>query len=287
MVDKDRELTEEEKKQVEATRRRVVLTNRINERMGAIKHKIIIASGKGGVGKSCFAVNLAKVLVAHKRKVGFLDGDIHGPSAGKFFGIKDRQLSGEAESINPQVTEDGIRVMSMAFLLGEADSAVIWRGPLKMQMIDSLLGDVNWGELDYLVIDTPPGTGDEILSLAQRIKNLDGIVMITTPQSAAVASAVKTISFAKSMKTPLIGVVENMGPFKCPDCGREIKLFGAGGGEQAAKSYGVPFLGSIPFDELMEGDSEVGLAVVVEHPHAPSAVQINRIAEKIMGLMER
>jgi len=287
MVDKDRELTEEEKKQVEATRRRVMLANRINERMGAVKHKIIIASGKGGVGKSCFAVNLAKVLVAHKKKVGFLDGDIHGPSAGKFFGIKEPQLSGEAESINPQVTEDGIRVMSMAFLLGEADSAVIWRGPLKMQMIDSLLGDVNWGELDYLIIDTPPGTGDEILSLAQRIKNLDGIVMITTPQSVAVASAVKTISFAKSMKTPLIGVVENMGPFKCPDCGREIKLFGTGGGEQAAKSYGVPFLGSIPFDELMEGDSEAGLAVVVEHPYAPSAVQINRIAEKIMGLVER
>ena len=287
MVDKDRELTKEEKERIEATRRRVMLANRINERMGAIKHKIIIASGKGGVGKSSFAVNLAKVLAAHKRKVGFLDGDIHGPSAGKFFGIKEPQLSGEAESINPQVTEDGIRVMSMAFLLGEADSAVIWRGPLKMQMIDTLLGDVNWGELDYLVIDTPPGTGDEILSLAQRIRNLDGIVMITTPQSVAVASAVKTISFAKSMKTPVIGVVENMGPFKCPDCGREIKLFGAGGGEQAAKSYGVPFLGSIPFDELMEGDSEAGLAVVVEHPHAPSAVQISRIAEKIMGLVER
>lgn len=287
MVDKDRELTKEEKERIEATRRRVMLANRINERMGAIKHKIIIASGKGGVGKSSFAVNLAKVFAAHKRKVGFLDGDIHGPSAGKFFGIKEPQLSGEAESINPQVTEDGIQVMSMAFLLGEADSAVIWRGPLKMQMIDTLLGDVNWGELDYLVIDTPPGTGDEILSLAQRIKNLDGIVMITTPQSVAVASAVKTISFARSMKTPVIGVVENMGPFRCPDCGREIKLFGAGGGEQAAKSYGVPFLGSIPFDELMEGDSEAGLAVVVEHPHAPSAVQINQIAEKIMGLVER
>jgi len=287
VVDKDRELKEEAKRQIEATRQRVMLANRINERMGAIKHKIIIASGKGGVGKSSFAVNLAKVLVAHKKKVGFLDGDIHGPSAGKFFGIKDIQISGQAESINPQVTEDGIRVMSMAFLLTEADSAVIWRGPLKMHMIDSLLGDVNWGELDYLVIDTPPGTGDEILSLAQRISNLDGIVMITTPQSAAVASAVKTISFAKSMKTPVIGVVENMGPFKCPDCGREIRLFGSGGGEQAAKSYGVPFLGSIPFDELMEGDSEAGLAVVVEHAHAPSAVQINRIAEKIMEQVER
>lgn len=283
----EKELTPEEKKQADALRRRVLLAQRIGERMAAIKHKIVIASGKGGVGKSSFAVNLAAALAERGYKVGFFDGDIHGPAAAKFFGIHDTPLTGDGEAVNPVVTDNGVRVMSMAFLLEEPEKAVIWRGPIKMQMIDTLLADVNWGELDFLVIDTPPGTGDEILSLAQRIKDLDGVVMITTPQSAAVNSAVKTITFAKSVNAPVLGVIENMGPFACPGCGHEISLFGSGGGEQAAISQNVPFLGSIPFDPTMGEDIETGHATVVEHPEAPSALAVNRIIDKLIAAVKK
>jgi ATP-binding protein involved in chromosome partitioning len=286
MNESEKEMTAEEQKQAETFRRRVLLTQRIDERMGAIKHKIVIASGKGGVGKSSFAVNLAATLAERGYSVGFFDGDIHGPAAAKFFGIEGTRLTGSGEAVNPVVTEDGVRVMSMAFLLEEPEKAVIWRGPIKMQMIDTLLADVNWGELDFLIIDTPPGTGDEILSLAQRIKDLDGIIMITTPQSAAVSSAIKTITFAKSVKTPVLGVIENMGPFACPDCGREISLFGSGGGERAAISQNVTFLGSIPFDAVMGEDIEDGLATAVEHPKAPSALAVNRITDKLLAAIK-
>ncbi len=282
----EKELTPKEQKQADAFRRRVLLARRIEERMDAIKYKIIIASGKGGVGKSSFAVNLAVTLAVRGYTVGFLDGDIHGPAAGKFFGIENPHLTGEAGAFNPLITDDGIRVISMAFLLEKQESAVIWRGPMKMQMIDVMLADVNWGELDFLIIDTPPGTGDEILSLAQRIKNVDGIVMITTPQSAAVNSAVKTITFAKSMKVPVLGVIENMGPFACPECGNEINLFGSGGGERAAVTQNVPFLGLVPFDPVLEEDSEAGVAVVTAHPETPSSLSINRVIDKLLATLE-
>jgi ATP-binding protein involved in chromosome partitioning len=286
MNESEKELTPEEQKKAEAFRQRALRDKRIEERMAAIKHKIIVASGKGGVGKSSFAVNVAAALAERGYTVGFYDGDIHGPAAAKFFGIHDPQLTGDGEAVNPVVTDDGIRVMSMAFLLEEPEKAVIWRGPIKMQMIDTLLADVNWGELDFLIIDTPPGTGDEILSLAQRIKDLDGVVMITTPQSAAVNSAVKTITFAKSVNAPVLGVVENMGPFACPDCGAEIKLFGSGGGEKAALSQNVPFLGTIPFDPVMGKDVEAGRATVIEHRDAPSAAAVNGIVDKLLGAIE-
>jgi len=282
----EKELTPEEQRQADAFRRRVLLAERIGDRMAAIKHKIVIASGKGGVGKSSFAVNLAAALAERGYAVGFLDADIHGPAAAKFFGVENAPLSGDGEAVNPVITDNGVRVMSMAFLLEEPEKAVIWRGPIKMQMIDTLLADVNWGELDFLIIDTPPGTGDEILSLAQRVKDLDGVVMITTPQSAAVASAVKTITFAKSMKAPVLGVVENMGPFACPGCGREINLFGSGGGERAAVSQNVPFLGTIPFDPTLGQDVEDGRATIVEHRESPSALSINRIIDKILPAVE-
>ena len=286
MNESEKELTPEEQKQADAFRRRVLLVQRIEGRMAAIKHKIVVASGKGGVGKSSFAVNVAAALAERGYSVGFFDGDIHGPAAAKFFGILDPQLTGDGEAVDPVVTDGGVRVMSMAFLLEEPEKAVIWRGPIKMQMIDTLLADVNWGELDFLIIDTPPGTGDEILSLAQRIQDLDGVVMITTPQSAAVNSAVKTITFAKSVNAPVLGVVENMGPFACPDCGREISLFGSGGGEKAALSQNVPFLGTIPFDPVMGEDIEAGRATVVERPEAPSAVAVNRIVDKLLAAVK-
>lgn len=282
----EKDLTPEEQKQAEAFRRRVLLAQRIDNRMAAIKHKIVIASGKGGVGKSSFAVNLAAALTEQGYAVGFLDGDIHGPAAGKFFGIEKPPLTGDGETVNPVVTDNGVLIMSMAFLIEEPEKAVIWRGPMKMHMIDVLLADVNWGELDYLIIDTPPGTGDEILSLAQRIKDLDGIVMITTPQSAAVNSAVKTITFAKSMNAKVLGVIENMAPYPCPECGHELSLFGSGGGQQVAAAQNVPFLGSIPFDPIMAEDVEAGRATVTEHREAPSSSSINLIIAKLVAAVE-
>ena len=178
--------------------------------------------------------------------MALLDADIHGPGVPFALGMRGVAPTGEAHALNPVAFDDRLAVMSMAFLMeGDAD-AVIWRGPLKMAMIDNFLADVNWGEREWLLVDTPPGTGDEILSLAQRIKTMDGLIMVTTPQTAAVASARKSLSFAVQMRLPILGVIENMGPFPCPDCGRRIKLFGDGGGRKAAEDFGVPFLGPSP-----------------------------------------
>ncbi|MBN1322394.1 MAG: Mrp/NBP35 family ATP-binding protein [Methanotrichaceae archaeon] len=217
------------------------------KRMGKIGYKIIVASGKGGVGKSTVAVNLAAALRDQGFRVGLLDADITGPSVPMLLGIDERGLVEGRDGILP-VDAQGIKVISMGLLLKSSDSAVIWRGPLKMAAIKQFLGDVEWGELDFLIVDLPPGTSDEPLSIVQLVPELSGAVIVTTPQDVALLDSRKAINMAKSLKVPVLGVIENMSGLVCPGCGEVLEIFGSGGGERAAKEMGVPFLGSLPID---------------------------------------
>jgi len=229
------------------------VTNNLNK----IKHKILVLSGKGGVGKSTVSANLAVALSEKGYDVGILDIDIHGPSIPKMLGVEDDKPISTDAGINPISFSPKLKVMSMGFLLPDKDSPVIWRGPLKMAAIKQLIGDVNWENLDYLIVDIPPGTGDEPLSIAQLIPNCDGAIVVTTPQDVALISVRKSINFVKKMNMPVIGIIENMSGFKCPHCGKSIDIFKTGGGFKTSKDFKVPFLGKVPLDaEIVKtGDS--------------------------------
>ena len=199
---------------------------RIEKRMADIKYKFMVISGKGGVGKSSVSVNLGAALAAQGHSVGILDADIHGPNIPKMLGVEDRKpMAAEDDGILPIAVTDNLCVISMAFFLNRIEDAVIWRGPMKHGVIKQFLGEVCWGKLDYLIIDLPPGTGDEALSTAHLIKNVDGAVVVTTPQEVALLDSRKSITFCREIKIPLIGVVENMSGMVCPHCNKEIDLF--------------------------------------------------------------
>jgi ATP-binding protein involved in chromosome partitioning len=216
--------------------------------MRAIKKKIMVMSGKGGVGKSTVAANLAAKLAERGNKVGLLDADIHGPSIPKMFGIEDTRPEVDENGIVPISVTENLVVMSVALLLEDKDAPVIWRGPAKMAAIKQFLEDVSWGNLDYLIVDLPPGTGDEPLSIAQLIEKMEGAVVVTTPQDVALVSVRKSIKFAEILKVPVIGIVENMAGIICPHCDEKIELFGKGGVEKAATDFNVPILGELPMD---------------------------------------
>ncbi len=220
----------------------------IRQRIKQIKHQILVLSGKGGVGKSTVAVNLAVSLALAGKKVGLLDIDIHGPSIPKILNLEGKTLQAVGDVILPVEVVENLKVMSIGFLLRESHDAVIWRGPMKYQMIKQFLKDVDWGSLDFLVVDSPPGTGDEPLSIVQLLENADGAIVVTTPQEVALSDVRKCISFCRSLKLPVIGVLENMSGFICPKCGERTDIFKSGGGEVMAKEMGVPFLGRIPID---------------------------------------
>jgi len=277
----------EEAAKLERFKERLALEKRIGERMARLGHKILIASGKGGVGKTTAAVNLALGLVEAGDSVALLDADIHGPGVPLMLGLAGARPTGNEEGINPVPYGDHLVVMSMAFLLAGDSDAVIWRGPLKMAMVDNFLADINWGERDWFVVDTPPGTGDEILSLAQRIKGVDGLIMVTTPQEAAVASARKSLTFAAKTNIPILGVVENMAPVACPACGHEIELFGAGGGERVAAEFGVPFLGSVPFDPEAVPESDRGQPLLTADRDSPAATAWREIVARLREVVAR
>jgi Mrp family chromosome partitioning ATPase/Fe-S cluster biogenesis protein NfuA len=257
----------------------------IEENLKDVESKIVILSGKGGVGKSTVATNLALALAAHGKKVGLLDADLHGPSIPKILGAEDGKLTGNHNKIEP-LKLNGLKVVSMGFLLKDRDSPVIWKGPMKMGAIRDFLGRIAWGELDYLIIDLPPGTGDEPLTIAQLIPDPKGTVIVTTPQDVALVNVRKSLNFARMLRLPIIGVLENMSGFLCPNCGHENALFKTGGGEKVAREFGVPFLGKIPLDGKIVEAEDAGEPYLTKHGDRDSAkafMEAVRNIEKIMN----
>ena len=251
-----------------------------------VKHVILVLSGKGGVGKSTVSTNLASALAAHGRQVGLLDLDIHGPNIPKMLGIEDQRPAVLENSMEPVHVTGNLSVMSMAFLLPDTSTPVIWRGPMKMSVIQQFLSEVNWGALDYLVVDLPPGTGDEALSIIQLSPNVQGAIIVTTPQDVAVLDAVKAVKFIEKLDLPVIGIIENMSGMVCPHCGDTIDLFGRGGGEKAAQKLGVPFLGSIPLDPEMVKAGDDGRPYVLRHADTPTWKAVDAVMENLVKLVE-
>ncbi|MFA4973967.1 MAG: P-loop NTPase [bacterium] len=264
---------------------------RLEARMCRIRHKVIVLSGKGGVGKSTVAVNLAMSLVQSGKRVGLLDVDIHGPSIPTMLGLEGEEIHGSDEGMLP-VELGEMKVMSLGFLLQGHDEAVIWRGPRKAGVIKQFLKDVAWGELDYLIIDAPPGTGDEPLSVCQIIDRLDGAVIVTTPQKVAAVDVRKSITFCRHLNVPVLGVVENMSGFACPKCGEVTHILCSGGGREMAEDMGVLFLGSIPIDPKIAEACDNGRSFVQCHSDSPSAAVMREAVRMIedaisTGLSER
>lgn len=226
----------------------------IKENSAKIKHKIVVMSGKGGVGKSTVAANLAYGLALEGKKVGILDADIHGPNIPLMFGVEGEKLASLSE---PMKVHENLSVVSLSFYVGDSDSPIIWRGPAKLGAIRQFMADVNWGELDYLVVDLPPGTGDEPLAVAQNIGKIDGSIIVTTPQDVALLDSRKSVKFSTLVKMPVYGLVENMSGFICPHCGDRIDIFKNGGGVKAAKELNIDLLAKIPLDAAIveAGDS--------------------------------
>ena len=256
----------------------------VHERMKSIKHKILVLSGKGGVGKSTIAANLAVALSVAGKRVGLLDIDVHGPSIPKLFGVEGMQVTGTENSIYPFEISDNLKLMSIGFLLRSSSDAVIWRGPMKHTVIKQFLGDVEWDELDYLIVDSPPGTGDEPLSIAQLIPGVDGAVIVTTPQDVALLDVSKCINFCRQLSLPVLGIVENMSGFICPHCGKRTDIFKSGGGEKMAKEFGIQFLGRIPIDPSIVSSSDDGQPVVLAHPETEAGKEFARVAGPILAL---
>ena len=231
--------------------------NAITRSLGKIKNKILVMSGKGGVGKSTISVNLALGLAARGFQVGLMDVDIHGPDVVRMLDLKGNVEPPETPDslVPPLKYNDNLKVVSLEYMMRDRDEAIIWRGPLKIQAIRQFVADMDWGELDYLIIDAPPGTGDEPLSVAQTIPNVKAVV-VTTPQKVALADVRKSINFCKTVKMEIIGVVENMSGFVCPHCNETVDIFKSGGGETLARELELPFLGKIPMDPqvVMAGD---------------------------------
>ena len=248
-----------------------------------IKNKFVVISGKGGVGKTSVAVNLAYSLGLKGYMTGILDVDIHGPNIAKMLGIEHTRLIGSDSGIEPVEVSPNLKAVSLALINKDPDQPIIWRGPLKMGVIKQFLSDVNWGELDYLIVDSPPGTGDEPLSVCQLIHDVTGAIIVTTPQDVAVLDAKKSVLFAKELKVPVAGIIENMSGFICPHCKNKIDLFKSGGGEKAAHDLKVPFLGKIPIDPEMVISGDSGTPFIDFRKDTETAQTIGKIIDKIIA----
>ena len=273
-----------------------------------IKHKIMVLSGKGGVGKSTVSTGLALSLAQQGFRVGILDIDITGPNVPKMMGLDGRRLHVENKRIHPAEGHLGVKVISMAFLLEDEDTPVVWRGPIKLGAIQQFIGDVEWGELDYLVIDFPPGTSDEPLTVAQSLPNIDGMVIVTTPQQVALLDSRKSITFSESLKVPVLCVVENMSGYTVQGTAEPVSsfsvagpggktvdatadkegrfqftldIFKEGGGKSTAEEFGVPFLGALPFDPGFVRGGDDGVHRIVSDPEGASAIAFAKVVSAI------
>jgi len=256
---------------------------RIAERLCRIGHKILVLSGKGGVGKSTVAVNLAVSLMLSGKRVGLMDIDIHGPSVPTMLGLTGQEIKVGNGEILP-VELGGLKVLSIGFFLPNQDDAVIWRGPMKMGAIKQFIRDAAWGDLDFLIVDSPPGTGDEPLSVCQVLGSVDGAVIVTTPQKVAAVDVRKSISFCRQLGVPVLGVVENMSGFACPKCGEVTPIFRSGGGRSMAIDMGVPFLGSIPIDPMIALACDEGRAFIHRYHTTATAEVMQDIIRPIRDL---
>ncbi len=255
----------------------------LQRRLCRIRHKILVLSGKGGVGKSTVAVNLAFSLARAGKRVGLLDVDFHGPSVPGMLGLEHTAPQRQGDAMLP--TEiNGVKVMSIGLLIENRDDAIIWRGPMKMGVIKQFLTDVAWGDLDYLIIDSPPGTGDEPLSVCQLIENADGAVVVTTPQAVATADVRRSISFCRRLKLPVLGVVENMSGFVCPKCGETTAIFQTGGGEIMAREMDVPFLGALPIDPRIVTAADSGTVYIEDASSSAVAEAFRQVVDPILKL---
>ncbi len=248
-----------------------------------ISHVVAVASGKGGVGKSTTSTNLALALAARGKRVGVLDADYYGPSQPRMLGITGKPGSPDGKKLTP-MENFGVKVMSMGFLVDE-DAPMIWRGPMVQSAIQQMLGDVEWGELDYLIVDLPPGTGDAQLTMAQRVP-LAGAVIVSTPQDIALLDARKALNMFRKVDVPVLGIVENMSYFACPHCGERSDIFSHGGARETAEKYGVDFLGEIPLDIMIRENSDRGRPPVISSPEGPQALCYLDIADAVVARLE-
>ncbi|MCD4654642.1 P-loop NTPase [bacterium] len=257
--------------------------NKLKNRVSRISHKLLVLSGKGGVGKSTVAVNIALSLAKEGKKIGILDVDIHGPSIPGILGLIGKTIETSEEGLVPIRYNDQIKVMSVGFLLKHPDDAVIWRGPMKDSIIKQFLSDVVWGDLDYLIVDAPPGTGDEPLSVAQLMPESKAVI-VTTPQEVAIADVRKSINFCRKLGIPVLGVIENMSGFVCPHCNETINIFSSGGGESMAREMKVSFLGSIPLDPAIVSSADKAVSFLETHPDSPAALAYQKILEPVIAI---
>jgi ATP-binding protein involved in chromosome partitioning len=254
----------------------------IKASLARIKHKIFVLSGKGGVGKSSVSANLAAVLSKKGYKTGLMDVDVHGPSIAQMLGLTELlDITPDQQRLIPKQINDNLKVVSVQALMQDKDQAIIWRGPAKAGMIQQFVGMVDWGELDFLIIDAPPGTGDEPLTVVQTIPEALGVI-VTTPQEVALADIRKSISFCKTVRLKTLGIVENMSGFKCPHCNEPIELFMHGGGEKTAREQGLTFLGSIPFDTDVVASGDQGVPLMFQEKETPFTKAFDKVVDNIV-----
>lgn len=256
----------------------------VEESLKKIKNKLIVMSGKGGVGKTSVSVNLAIALADKGYKVGIMDVDLHGPDVPRMLGLEGMLALNQNQKLTPMRFSENLGAVSVESLTQNKDDAIIWRGPIKHSAIRQFVADVEWGELDFLIIDAPPGTGDEPLSVIQTIKDAKAII-VTTPQEVALADIRKSINFCKTVKMEIFGLIENMSGFTCPKCGEKIDLFGTGGGEKTANAMGVTFLGKIPFDLNVVSCGDTGVSFQEKYKDSQVTKAFADIAEKVSKLI--
>ena len=259
----------------------------LQARLRQIKHRLIVLSGKGGVGKSTVATTLAMALAQAGHTVGLLDVDVHGPSIPKLLGLEGADVENDGAGLRPVSLQPNLKVMSMGFLMENAESAVVWRGPMKHSLIRQFLRDVNWGPLDFLVVDSPPGTGDEPLSVIQLVGQPASAIVVTTPQDVAVADVRRSITFCRKLGLSVAGVIENMSGFVCPHCGKTTDPFKSGGGEALAREMNVPFLGRVPLDPAVVQSGDGGKPFMGQADQSPAAKAFGPIVAAIESAMHQ